>query len=127
MWRAGYADRSYDIWAAISKDNGKTFSKSLKVGHARSPASDPYRNTGLFGDDIHDLSTDKDNVHIVWGDSRAGCLGGSQSKSESKSGPQSGGGALRDTPGIGIGVAGVVISNPDCDPDTDPNPAALRE
>ena len=75
MWRASYADRSYDIWAAISKDGGKTFSKSLKVSHARSPASDPYRNSGLFGDDIQDLSMDKEYIHMVWGDSRAGFLG----------------------------------------------------
>jgi hypothetical protein len=75
MWRAIYADRSYDIWASISKDSGKTFSKSLKVSHARSPASDPHRNSGLFGDDIQDLSMDKENIHMVWGDSRAGFLG----------------------------------------------------
>lgn len=75
MWRAIYADRSYEIWAAVSKDGGKTFSKSLKVSHARSPASDPYRNSGMFGDDIQDLSMDKENIHIVWGDSRAGFLG----------------------------------------------------
>jgi len=75
IWRASYADRSYDIWAAISRDGGRTFSKSLRVSHGRSPASDPYRNAGLFGDDIQDLSMDKDNLHVVWGDSRAGFQG----------------------------------------------------
>jgi len=75
MWRAIYADGSYDIWAVISRDSGKTFSKPLRVSHAKSPAIDPYRNGGLFGDDIQDLSMDKINMHMVWGDSRAGFQG----------------------------------------------------
>ena len=45
------------------------------MSHGRSPASDPYRNAGLFGDDIQDLCMDKDNLHVVWGDSRAGFQG----------------------------------------------------
>jgi hypothetical protein len=72
MWRAVYADRTYDIWAAISRDSGKTFSRPLRVSHARSPSFDPYRNAGLFGDDIQDLSMDRQNMHLVWGDSRSG-------------------------------------------------------
>ncbi len=72
IWRASYADGSYDIWAVSSRDSGKTFSKLLRVSHARSPARDAYRNGGLFGDDIQDLSMDKVNMHLVWGDSRAG-------------------------------------------------------
>jgi hypothetical protein len=75
IWRATYADRTYDIWASISKDGGKTFSRSLRVSHAKSPAFDVYRNAGLFGDDIQDLSMDRDNIHLVWGDSRSGFQG----------------------------------------------------
>jgi hypothetical protein len=75
MWRASYADGSYDIWAVISRDGGKTVSRPLRVSHAKSPARDPYRNGGMFGDDIQDLSMDKDNMHLVWGDSRAGFQG----------------------------------------------------
>jgi len=75
IWRASYADRSYDIWAAISRDGGRTFSRPLKVSHARSPAFDPYRNAGLFGDDIQDLAMDRENLHLVWGDSRSGFQG----------------------------------------------------
>ena len=75
MWRASYADRSYDIWASISRDAGKTFSKALRVSHAKSPASDPRRNGGGFGDDIQDLSMDRQNMHVVWGDSRSGFQG----------------------------------------------------
>jgi hypothetical protein len=72
MWRAVYADRTYNIWAVISRDAGKTFSRPLRVSHARSPSFDPYRNAGLFGDDIQDLSMDRQNMHLVWGDSRSG-------------------------------------------------------
>jgi hypothetical protein len=75
MWRAIYPDQSYDIWAAISRDGGKTFSEPLRVSHARSPAFDPYRNAGRFGDDIQDFSMDRTNMHMVWGDSRAGFQG----------------------------------------------------
>lgn len=75
MWRAIYPDRTYDIWAAISRDSGKSFSEALKISHAKSPPSDYYRNGGLFGDDIQDLSMDKENMHLVWGDSRSGFQG----------------------------------------------------
>jgi hypothetical protein len=75
MWRAIYADRSYDIWASISRDAGKTYSKPLRVSHAKSPARDAFRDGGGFGDDIQDLSMDKHTMHLVWGDSRAGFQG----------------------------------------------------
>jgi hypothetical protein len=75
MWRAVYSDRTYDIWAAISRDSGKTFSPPLRVSHAKSPAFDAYRNAGLFGDDIQDFSMDRQNMHLVWGDSRSGFQG----------------------------------------------------
>jgi hypothetical protein len=75
MWRAIYPDQSYDIWASISRDGGHSFSKALRVSHARSPAFDPVRNGGRFGDDIQDFSMDAQNMHMVWGDSRAGFQG----------------------------------------------------
>jgi hypothetical protein len=75
MWRAIYKDQSYDIWASISRDGGKSFSNPVRVSHARSPGSDPYRSAGRFGDDIQDFSMDRANMHMVWGDSRAGFQG----------------------------------------------------
>ncbi len=72
MWRAIYPDRTYDIWASISRDAGKSFSQALRVSHARSPGADYYRNGGNFGDDIQNLCMDKENMHLVWGDNRAG-------------------------------------------------------
>jgi hypothetical protein len=38
----------------VSRDASKTFSVAPRR-HARSPAFDPYRNAGLFSDDIQDL------------------------------------------------------------------------
>ena len=75
MWRAIYPDRSFDIWSSISKDGGHVFSTSLRVSHGVSPIANPYRNDGLFGDDIQDLVLDKDTAHLAWGDSRAGFQG----------------------------------------------------
>lgn len=75
MWRANYADASFDIWAVISRDSGKSYSQPLRVSHAKSPARDAFRDGGGFGDDIQDLSLDKETMHLVWGDSRAGFQG----------------------------------------------------
>jgi len=75
MWRAIYADGTYDIWSSLSKDGGKSFSPSLRVSHAVSPASVAARNAGLFGDDLQNLAIDGANVHMVWADSRAGFQG----------------------------------------------------
>lgn len=75
LWRAVYSDATYDIWSTVSKDGGKTFSSPLRVSHARSPLKDPVRSAGNFGDDVQDLSMDKENVHMVWGDSRSGFMG----------------------------------------------------
>jgi hypothetical protein len=73
MWRAIYPkDQSYDIWAAISKNGGHAFSRPLRMSHARSPAVDPYRNAGLFGDDIQDLAVSSNDLYVVWADNRAG-------------------------------------------------------
>lgn len=73
-WRAVYADGSYDVWSSLSKDGGHTFSESLKVSHAKSPPS-VYLRSAQQNDDVVDLSMDNDNVHMVWGDNRAGFLG----------------------------------------------------
>ncbi len=73
-WRAAYADGSYDVWSALSKDGGHTFSQPFRVSRAKSPAS-ISRGITTQNDDVVDLSMDDDNVHIVWGDFRAGFLG----------------------------------------------------
>jgi hypothetical protein len=75
VWRAIYPDRTYDVWSSISRDGGHSFSASLRVSHAVSPDLNAYRNAGRFGDDIQHIAFDDNNVHMVWGDSRAGFLG----------------------------------------------------
>ncbi len=75
MWRALYADGTYDIWSSVSKDGGKSFSASVRVSHAMSPGSVPARNSGMFGDDLQNLAIDDTNVHFVWADSRSGFQG----------------------------------------------------
>lgn len=73
IWRAVYAKtHTYDIWASISKDGGRSFSRPLRVSHARSPQVNPYRNAGLFGDDIQGLAMGPNDLYVVWADNRAG-------------------------------------------------------
>jgi hypothetical protein len=74
-WRAIYSDFSYDVWAAISKDGGKTFSDPLRISHQKSPPSNYYRNAGNFGDDVQHFSMSRTHMYLVWGDYRAGFLG----------------------------------------------------
>jgi hypothetical protein len=73
VWRAVYQDGTYDIWTTISKDSGRTFSNPVRVSHAKSPATDPIRIGA--NDDIQDISIDNENVHMAWGDFRAGLEG----------------------------------------------------
>ena len=73
-WRATYADGMYDVWSSISKDGGHTFSQPFRVSRAKSPTS-VSRGITTQNDDVVDLSMDNNNVHMVWGDSRAGFLG----------------------------------------------------
>jgi hypothetical protein len=70
IWRAVYKDGTYDVWSTISKNQGKAFSDAVRVSHAKSPAADPIRVAA--NDDCSDLAIDNENVHMVWGDSRAG-------------------------------------------------------
>jgi hypothetical protein len=75
MWRAIHQDGTYDIWSSLSRDGGRSFSASLRVSHADSPASIPTRNAGLFGDDLQDVAIDDTSLYMVWADSRAGFQG----------------------------------------------------
>lgn len=75
MWRAIRSDGSYEIWSAISRDNGESFSAPLLVSHAPSPLRVPQRDDGWFGDDVQDLVIQGQSAYMVWGDSRAGFLG----------------------------------------------------
>ena len=71
IWKAAYADRSFDVWSAASRDNGRTF-KTVRVSHAISPPYIPERGNFLFGDDLSSVDVDGEYVHVVWGDNRSG-------------------------------------------------------
>lgn len=71
------AGRAIDrlVLGQARRDSGKSFSEALRISHAKSPPPDYYWNGRLFGDDIQDLSMDKENMHLVWRDSRSGFQG----------------------------------------------------
>ena len=61
----------YNVWAAISRDGGKTFSKPLKVSTADSPA--PQGGTfGNNGDDYSGIALHGDYAYFGWADWRPG-------------------------------------------------------
>jgi hypothetical protein len=59
----------YDVWAAISRDSGKTMSKPLKVSSKPSPAPDPLQEST---DDVSFIVLDRTDAHYGWGDWRSG-------------------------------------------------------
>ena len=74
IWKAMYADRSFDVWSAASRDGIRTF-KTIRVSHALSPPYILERGNFMFGDDLSSLDVDGQYVHVVWGDNRSGFLG----------------------------------------------------
>jgi hypothetical protein len=61
----------YNIWAALSRDGGATFSEPLQVSSADSPAPDPSLFGGA-GDDYSGLAVDSGYVYVGWADWRPG-------------------------------------------------------
>jgi hypothetical protein len=74
IWKAMYADRTYDVWSAVSRDSARTF-KTVRVSHSVSPPTNPERGNFMFGDDLSSVDLDGENLHVVWGDNRSGFLG----------------------------------------------------
>jgi hypothetical protein len=74
IWKAMYADKSFDMWSAASKDGGRSF-KTVPVSHAVSPTYNPIRGNFMFGDDLSSLDIDSDYLYAVWGDNRSGFEG----------------------------------------------------
>ncbi len=74
VWKVVYPpDQSYELWSAISKDGGKTFSDPLRISHDRSPARQYYRDS--HNDDTDGLDLTGDSLFAIWGDTRAGFQG----------------------------------------------------
>ena len=74
IYKATYPNRTFDMWSAVSKDGGHTFS-TVRVSHAVSPAYINDRGNFMFGDDLSSLDIDKDYLYVVWGDNRSGFEG----------------------------------------------------
>jgi hypothetical protein len=60
----------YNVWAAISRDGGTSFSAPLKISSAESPAppSDPFGNAG---DDYSSIAVSGNHVYVTWADWRS--------------------------------------------------------
>jgi hypothetical protein len=74
MWKAIYADGSFDVWSAVSRDAGKTF-KTIRVSHAVSPPLVHERGNFGLGDDLSSIDLDSQYLHVVWGENRSGFQG----------------------------------------------------
>jgi hypothetical protein len=62
----------FEVWSAISRDRGRTFSPPLKVSTAQSPGISRRRDMDDHGNDFISVAVDKDFVHMTWFDDRAG-------------------------------------------------------
>ena len=71
IWKQTYADRSYDVWSAASRDGASSF-RTVRVSHAVSPPYSTERGNFMFGDDLSSVDIDDRYVHVVWGDNRSG-------------------------------------------------------
>lgn len=74
IWKAGYPDRSLDVWSAVSRDAARTF-KTVRVSHAISPPPILERSNFMFGDDLSSLDIDSQYLYVVWGEYRSGFQG----------------------------------------------------
>lgn len=73
VWKAYYPDQSFELWSAISRDAGRTFSVPLKISHRPSLPRQYYRQT--LNDDTDGIDLTKDDLYAIWGDTRAGFQG----------------------------------------------------
>ena len=65
----------FDIYSAISRDGGKTFSVPFKVSRAQSPGPSRRRSMSNHGNDFISVALDNDFVHMTWFDDRTGFRG----------------------------------------------------
>jgi hypothetical protein len=67
--------QQFEIWSAISRDGGQTFSAPLRVSTARSPGVSRRRSMSNLGSDFISVAVDSDFVQMTWFDDRAGFRG----------------------------------------------------
>jgi hypothetical protein len=66
---------TYEIWSAISRDGGKTFTAPKKVSTERSPGISRRRGMSEHGNDFISVAVDDEFVHMTWFDNRSGFMG----------------------------------------------------
>jgi hypothetical protein len=67
------AGGTYDYWAAISYDGGRTFGGPIRMSHAISPSEGPGNNGG---DDFTGIALDDNYLYAAWADERSKSGGG---------------------------------------------------
>jgi hypothetical protein len=72
VWQYTDQPERFEIWSAISRDGGKSFSAPLKVSSAPSPGVTKRRGMRNLGRDFISVAADDDFVHMTWYDDRAG-------------------------------------------------------
>ncbi len=72
VWKYVDLPQQFEIWSAISRDGGKTFSAPLRVSTAPSPGVSLRRSLHNLGADYISVAADSDFVHMTWFDDRAG-------------------------------------------------------
>jgi hypothetical protein len=73
MWKTSYRDGSYDVWAAVGRQEGRSglvFTPPMRV----SSAAAPYPPLYVARDDFSWVIADRRYIHVGWGDSRAGAV-----------------------------------------------------
>jgi hypothetical protein len=70
VWKSVYKDGSFELWSAVSRDAGRTFSAPLKISSSPSPARNYYRQS--LNDDNDGIDMSQDKLYAIWGDSRSG-------------------------------------------------------
>jgi hypothetical protein len=63
----------YNVWAAISNNNGASFSQPLEISTGNSPAPDPKQ---VATDDTSNINLDGQDAFVAWGDWRPGEMTG---------------------------------------------------
>lgn len=66
-YKTVYADGTYEYWAAVSYDGGRTFAAPLRLSHAVSPPEGPDHNGS---DDFSYVSLDRRYLYAAWADMR---------------------------------------------------------
>lgn len=73
VWREIHMDHSYEIYAIVSKDGGKTFGQPVELAPGPAPPDTPPQGTP--GDDCAcNLYVNGQYLYTTWGDSRSGNL-----------------------------------------------------